>query len=103
MRYLVRAYPGQITLLTFLLVISGFAELIGIAALVPLLELGANDPTRDLSALSMAAGDLLRAVGLSPTLGLLLAIIVVALWLKGIFKWLAKIYCWWKTNNRIIT
>jgi len=72
-----------------LLLGSGLAEGIGIAALLPVLELGTVEPGREPSGIAQAVEGLLHRVGLEPRLGVLLLIIVVAMWAKGMFRWLA--------------
>ncbi|HSM60733.1 MAG TPA: ABC transporter ATP-binding protein [Longimicrobiales bacterium] len=87
--YFFRAYPGRTALMVFLLVASGLAEGVGIAALVPVLELGTTEPGREPSGLARSVGETLMGIGIHPTLGVLLSIIVVALWFKGLLRWLA--------------
>ncbi|MFQ5679895.1 MAG: ABC transporter ATP-binding protein [Gemmatimonadota bacterium] len=82
--YFARAYPWRTVLTVVLLILAGLAEGVGIAALLPALnratgEAGGGDPiTR-----------FLLEVGIDPTLGALLTAIVVAMALKGGFRWLA--------------
>jgi ATP-binding cassette subfamily C protein len=84
-----RAYPGRTGLMVSLLAGAGLAEGIGIAALLPVLELGTLAPGREPSDMARAVGGFLERLGVEPTLAILLAIIVVAIWLKGLFRWLA--------------
>ena len=62
---------------------SGLAELLGIATLLPLLKplmSGASSPQSKLEA---ALAESLNFIGLSPSLPILLSILVLALWIKG--------------------
>lgn len=89
-----RAYPRQsiITLLSLLL--AGLMEGVGLSALFPLLSIASSsqaasqDPTINASESSPQLGDMvtatLSALGLSPTIGLLLLVIVTSLVLKSI-------------------
>lgn len=83
-RYFARAYPLRTVLMVFLLILSGLAEALGIAALLPVLEVavgegGGEDPiSRSLIWL-----------GIEPTLILLLALIVFAMTVKGALRWFA--------------
>ena len=83
------AYVGRTLLLVGLLVLSGLAEGIGVATMLPLLELaGGSDPSQQ-SPLSRVVAEALRAIGLDPTLGVLLLLIVFGMLLKACFNLLA--------------
>ncbi len=84
-----RSHPGRTALMVVLLVGAGLAEGVGIAALLPVLELGTAEPGRDPSDLAVAVGGFLEGLGINPTLGVLLGLIVVALALKGLLRWMA--------------
>lgn len=82
------AYPGRSALMVVLLALSGIADGMSIASLVPLLEMrtsGGEDP----SMIGEAVTVFLNGFGLEPTLLVLLTLIVVAISLKAIFMWLA--------------
>ncbi|NNM03501.1 MAG: ABC transporter ATP-binding protein, partial [Gemmatimonadetes bacterium] len=87
--YFFRAYPGRTALMVGLLAGAGLAEGIGIAALLPVLEFGTVVPGEQPSEMARAVGNFLQGIGLEPSLVVLLGIIVAALWLKGVFRWLA--------------
>jgi len=87
--YFFRAYPGRTALMVMLLLGAGLSEGLGVAALLPLLEIGTAQPGQDPSVISRAVAGAFHAVGLEPTLGALLAFIVVAIGLKGTFRWMA--------------
>jgi ATP-binding cassette, subfamily C, bacterial len=87
--YFLRRYPRRSVLIVGLLFLSGLAEGLGVAALLPLLELAIGDPASEPSGVSMAAADVLGRVGLQPTLGVVLMGLVVAMTAKGAFMWLS--------------
>lgn len=87
--YFMRAYPRRTLLLISLLVLSGLAEGIGIAALLPMLELAVPQAGNAPSALSAAVAGTLGRLGLAPRLETLLVMIVLGMLLKGIFRLLA--------------
>jgi len=87
-RHFLSAYPWRSALMVVLLALSGIAEGVSVASLVPLLETrttGGGEPSR----LGDAVEAFLGALGLEPTLLVLLAVIVVAICLKAGFMWLA--------------
>ncbi|MFH1766251.1 MAG: hypothetical protein ABIF09_18865, partial [Gemmatimonadota bacterium] len=81
--YFFKAYPGRTSLMVALLLGSGLSEGIGIAALLPVLELGAASAGGDPSQIALMVDRAFRAIGLAPTLGPLLVVIVIAMGLKG--------------------
>ncbi len=85
--YLVRRYPGRTALLVSLLILSGIAEGFGVVTLLPAIELSGNSQSD--SRIGELLEGALAVVGLTPSLGLLLGIIVFAILLKGGFLWLA--------------
>jgi ATP-binding cassette, subfamily C, bacterial len=84
-----RAYPRRSAIIIVLLFLSGFAEGIGIATLLPVLELAIAEPGADDSAIMAVARGTLAMVGLEPSLGVLLTFVVGGMFLKGAFLWLA--------------
>ena len=70
-----------------LLLLAGLAEGVGLATLLPVLELAAGESDR--SALSQSVEGTLDRLGLDSSLPVLLAIIVLGLTLKAVFQWLA--------------
>lgn len=70
-----------------LLLLAGLAEGIGLATLLPVLELAAGEPDR--SAFSGFIERTLAGLGLDSSLPILLAIIVIGLTGKAVFQWLA--------------
>ncbi|MEX2531237.1 MAG: ABC transporter ATP-binding protein [Gemmatimonadota bacterium] len=84
-----RRYPGRTLLMVGLLILSGLAEGVGVITLLPVLELVAGAEGDQPSQLSLMVGEGLERVGLSPSLGILLGLIVVAMVGKGVLRWLA--------------
>jgi ATP-binding cassette, subfamily C, bacterial len=87
--YFLRAYPRRSALIVLLLFLSGLAEGIGVVTLLPLLELAVDSGNGESGLLSHVRAAL-AYVGLEPSLGVLLSIIVGGMALKGCFLWLAK-------------
>lgn len=88
-KHFMRAYPKRSAAMVLLLTLGGFVEGVGVVTMLPLLELVAGGSSQEASALSVAVGTGLESVGLSPTVGVLLTLIVIAMTLKSIFLWLA--------------
>ncbi|HEX7091372.1 MAG TPA: ABC transporter ATP-binding protein [Longimicrobiales bacterium] len=88
-RHFLRAYPARSATMVALLFLAGVAEGVGVATLLPVLEIatGSNGPSDAASNRLVLA--FFRWLGLPPTLGSLLALVVVTLALKGLFRWLA--------------
>jgi ATP-binding cassette subfamily C protein len=94
---LTRTYPWQSVLMLLALLLAGVAEGIGISALLPLISIAIDkqvgvqgDTFAGGSGLERTVTDALSAIGLSPTLGVLLSVITVAIVLKGLLLLLAK-------------
>ena len=88
-RHFMRAYPGRSAAMVLLLALAGFVEGVGVVTMLPLLELVTGGEGGEPSALGQAVGEALEIIGLSPTLGVLLSLIVMAMTLKALFLWLA--------------
>jgi ATP-binding cassette subfamily C protein len=79
-----RLDPGRMATVVLLLLVSGIAEGIGLMTLLPLLGSATGRSSDD--QLTRLMTDVLSSVGLHPTLGTLLAIVVIGLSLKaGLF------------------
>jgi ATP-binding cassette subfamily C protein len=88
--YYLRSYPGASALMVGLLVLSGVLEGVGILSLVPLLSVvSGGQQERGGSGVHDAIADAVGAVGLQPTIGVLIAVIVVSMSLKAVALWLA--------------
>jgi ATP-binding cassette subfamily C protein len=90
-----RAYPGQTVIMLIALLFAGIADGIGISALLPLLsvaikrEAGAAEPLavpppHDSGNFAETVTAMLHAVGIPPTIGTLLVVVVTALILKNL-------------------
>lgn len=92
----VRAHPGQSALLVILLLLAGLVDGFGLSAMLPMLNMafdlvgaGAENPAPP-DALTTFVTDAIKALGLPPTLGVLLAIIVVSIALKSLLVFIAE-------------
>jgi len=92
-----RAYPLQSVIMLLALLLAGAAEGIGLSALLPLISIALGQQTGSQggnfareSGLERAVTETLAAVGLSPTLGILLTVIALAITLKSLMILLAK-------------
>jgi ATP-binding cassette subfamily C protein len=100
MRFLIsltRKYPWQSVIMLLALLLAGVAEGIGLSALLPLVSIaigkqsGIHGSTfAGGSGLERAVTETLAAIGLSPTLGVLLIVITLAIVLKGVLLLLAR-------------
>ena len=94
---LARQYPWQSVIMLLALLLAGVAEGIGISALLPLISIAINKQVGAQgstfaggSGLERAVTETLSTVGLSPTLGVLLTVITLAIVLKGVLLLLAR-------------
>jgi ATP-binding cassette subfamily C protein len=92
-----RKYPWQSLIMLLALLLAGVAEGIGLSALLPLISIAIGKQTgvqgstfAGKSGLERAVTETLSAIGLSPTLGVLLTVVVLAIVLKGVLLLLAK-------------
>ncbi len=79
---LIRAYPKESAIVTLTLFLAGLAEGFGIATLLPLLGLVAGGESRNNTELGRMIADMLQAVGLQPTVGMLIVLILVLMTAK---------------------
>ena len=79
---LVRAYPKESAVVTLTLFLAGLAEGIGIATLLPLLGLVAGGEARNNTELGRMIADTLQAVGIQPTVGMLIVLVLVLMTAK---------------------
>ena len=79
---LIRAYPKESAIVTLTLFLAGLAEGFGIATLLPLLGLVAGGESRNNTELGRMIADTLQAVGLQPTVGMLIVLILVLMTAK---------------------
>lgn len=92
-----RKYPWQSVIMILALLLAGVAEGIGLSALLPLISIAIGKQTGAEgttfvggSGLERAVTETLSAVGLSPTLGVLLTVITLAIVVKGVLLLMAK-------------
>jgi ATP-binding cassette, subfamily C, bacterial len=79
---LVQAYPKESAVVTLTLFLAGLAEGIGIATLLPLLGLVAGGEARNNTELGRIIADTLQEVGIQPTVGMLIVLILVLMTAK---------------------
>jgi ATP-binding cassette, subfamily C, bacterial len=89
--YFARAYPARSGLMVGLMILSGVAEGFGILTLLPLLELASGGTAGRESSVARAVTDLLGSLNITPSLAVLLVLMVVAIALKAAFLWTAMI------------
>jgi len=87
-KHIVGAYPGRITVVAVLLVLSGLAEGVGIITLLPLLEVGLNSGNPP-SPIAVKLGAVLSNFGIAPTFTAYLVVIVVGVTGKALLSLLA--------------
>lgn len=87
--YFMRAYPARSALMVVCLLLSGLFEGIGVATLLPLLELATEGGVGGETGLGELVRDLLAVFGLEPAPGVLLGLIVAGLACKAILLWIA--------------
>jgi ATP-binding cassette subfamily C protein len=92
-----RAYPLQSAIMLMALLLAGVAEGVGLSALLPLISVAmGSQPGAEPGASVSHSGvervvtEYLSALGLTPTLGVLLVVIVVAIVMKSGLVLLAK-------------
>ena len=89
LKFFMRAYPGRSALMIGLLAFAGLLEGIGVVTLLPLLELVTGSDPAEQSSLGRIVEQAFGRVGLEPSLGLLLTLIVLVMTAKAAFLWLA--------------
>ena len=88
-RHFMRAYPLRSAGMVALLAAAGLVEGVGVVTMLPLLELVTGEGGEEASAISGFVEEGLGWIGLSPTLGVLLGLIALAVVAKALFLWLA--------------
>jgi ATP-binding cassette subfamily C protein len=84
-----RTYPRRSLLMILALVASGLAEGFGIISLVPVLEMFVKNGTGETLLIGDYVRDSFHYVGIEPTLGVLLSLLVFFSILKACFVWLS--------------
>ena len=87
--YFARSYPWHTILMILLLLAAGLAEGVGVVVLLPIIEVGVSTGAGEPSDLSRAVSRALTGLGLEPSLGVMLLVVVGAMTLKGVFRWQA--------------
>ena len=87
--YFSRAYAARSLLMVGLLLIAGVAEGIGLITLLPLIEFAVGQSGSAQSDLTRTVVETFGAVGIPASLVSMLVVIVVAITLKAVFRWLA--------------
>lgn len=87
--YFFRAYPGRTSLMIGMLIVAGLAEGVGLLTLLPLLEYAVGEGGAE-SEVTQAVTEALGTLGIPPGIGPLLGVIVGALTLKAVFRWMAQ-------------
>jgi ATP-binding cassette subfamily C protein len=90
-----RAYPGQTVIMLIALLLAGVAEGMGLSALLPLLNIavkssagaGQHEPQNEFERVVVEA---LHNIGITPSIGVLLSIIVVGITLKSLLLLVAR-------------
>ena len=92
-----RQYAWQTVTMLMLLLLSGIFEGVGLSAVLPLIAIalgdykgGALGVGKKATAAEQVVRDIFGAIGLTPTLELLLILILVTMLLKCVFVWLAN-------------
>jgi ATP-binding cassette subfamily C protein len=96
-----RAYPWQTALMVGALLLAGIMDAIGLSMLLPLLSIAVGrqkDPeeipvapdSEQISKLEELVSDAFAAFGITPTIGIVLTVIIVAIFLKSALMLLAK-------------
>lgn len=84
-----RQYPWRTAIVSSLAVLSGMAEGVSVVALLPMLGLASDVNVEAVPGFVEAVEDLLGSLGLEPTIGTLLLIIVAGIAAKAVLKVLA--------------
>lgn len=86
--HLLGRYRRQSVVLVAMLIVAGLAEGFGVLTLLPLLEVAVgSEPGAGMA--ERIVLNVLTSLGLAPTLGVLLAVVVATLWVKGALRWVA--------------
>ncbi|MDT8386352.1 MAG: ABC transporter ATP-binding protein [Thiogranum sp.] len=85
-----RAYPWQSAVMLVALLFAGIAEGIGLSALLPLINIAIKDETAERNEFERAITDFLLSVGIQPTIGTLLIIIVLGVTVKSLLLLVAN-------------
>jgi ATP-binding cassette, subfamily C, bacterial len=87
--YWLKAHPRRSAIMIVLMALSGMLEGVGVISLMPLLQHAGDPAGLQASRAGQILAPVLGIVGLTPSLGALLTIIVVSIVLKSVLLWLA--------------
>jgi ATP-binding cassette subfamily C protein len=90
LRNFVTGHPLQSIFLVLVLLAAGIADGLGLSALLPMLGVAFDSGGASENALSRYVTDALAAVGVTPTLGVLLGVIVAGIALKNLLIFIAE-------------
>jgi ATP-binding cassette subfamily C protein len=88
-RHFLTAYPRRTAATVFLLILAGLAEGVGVITLLPMLEQAVDGSAAQGSRLARLVVWVTESLGIAPTLGGLLLVIVLAITAKGLLRWFA--------------
>jgi ATP-binding cassette subfamily C protein len=88
-RFFFTTYPRRSLLMVLALVASGLAEGLGIVSLIPVLEMFTSNENGQSLLIGEAVRGTLRSIGIEPTLGVLLTMLVFSSILKSGFIWMS--------------
>ena len=88
LKFFLRAYPWRTSVMIALMVVAGLAESIGVAAMIPVVEIAGSDRTVT-SPVGQMVAELFGRLGMEPTLDGLLVGLVVAIAFKSWLLYLA--------------
>lgn len=90
-RSFVSRYPAESVVLVVALLLSGLVGGVGLSAVLPVLDIAADKNPEEQSAVARVLTDFLASVGIPATLGMLLGIIVCAVFFKALLVFFAEV------------
>jgi ATP-binding cassette subfamily C protein len=89
LRYFFAAYPARCIAVLLWLLVAGVTEGLGLSTLLPLLSVATGSPV-SATGYEGRVASVLAALGISPDPGVLIAIVITALWIKAVLMLLSK-------------
>jgi ATP-binding cassette, subfamily C, bacterial len=89
LRYFFAAYPARCIAVLLWLLVAGATEGLGLSTLLPLLSVATGSPVSPTGYEGRVAS-VLAALGIAPDAGVLIAIVIAALWTKAVLMLLSK-------------
>lgn len=90
-RSFVSRYPAESIVLVVALLLSGLVGSVGLSAVLPVLDIAADKDPSEQGEVARVLTDFLDSVGIAPELGVLLSIIVVAVFFKALLVFFAEV------------